>query len=89
MSDFKILDNGFLLLKEDKGFGSLISVVFYEKYASLENLSSELIEHSENIQCVVSNAGWKNAIPFGKAQNPELWDYADGVDTVDFLSNLP
>lgn len=89
MDSLPLLDNEFLLLKEDSGFSSPISVVFYEKYASLENLSSELIEHSENIQCVVSNAGWKNVIPFGKAQNPELWDYADGVDTVDFLSKLP
>ena len=26
--------------------------------------------------------------PFGEAQNPNLWDYADGVDTVRFLKSL-
>ena len=89
MDGLPLLDNEFMLLKEDTGFSSPISVVFYEKYSSIENVSKELEEQSENIQCVVSKAGLKNEIPFGKAQMPELWDYADGVDTVDFLLKLP
>ena len=35
----------------------------------------------EKIQCIVGNRN----IPFGKAQSPHLWDYADGIDTLDFL----
>lgn len=89
MDSFPLLDNEFMLLKEYEGFSSPISVVFYEKYTSLKTISKELEEQSENIQCVVSKAGIKNEIPFGKAQTPELWDYADGVDTVDFLLKLP
>lgn len=89
MDSFPLLDNEFMLLKEDKGFSSPISVIFYEKYSSAENIQKHLEEQAENIQCVVSKAGIKNEIPFGKAQNPELWDYADGVDTVDFLLKLP
>jgi len=88
MDSFPLLDNEFILLKEDKGFSSPISVVFYEEYSSFENLSNELKEQAENIQCIVSKAGIKNEIPFGKAQNPELWEYADGVDTVAFLLKL-
>ena len=88
MDSFPLLDNEFMLLKEDKGFSSPISVVFYEEYSSFENLSNELKEQAENIQCIVSKAGIKNEIPFGKAQNPELWEYADGVDTVAFLLKL-
>ncbi|OAD92848.1 acyl-CoA reductase [Aequorivita soesokkakensis] len=89
MDSFPLLDNEFMLLKEDTAFSSPISVVFYEKYNSFEDLSKELEEQSENIQCVVSKAGINNEIPFGKAQNPELWDYADGIDTVEFLLKLP
>ncbi len=89
MDSFPLLDNEFMLLKEDTAFSSPISVVFYEKYNSLEDLSKELEEQSENIQCVVSKAGINNEIPFGKAQNPELWDYADRIDTVEFLLKLP
>ena len=28
------------------------------------------------------------AVPFGQAQEPEVWDYADGVDTLKFLESL-
>ncbi|HAV54443.1 MAG TPA: acyl-CoA reductase [Aequorivita sp.] len=89
IDSFPLLDNEFMLLKEDSGFSSPISVVFYEKYDSMEHLKKELQTQSENIQCIVSNSGLPNEIPFGKAQAPALWDYADGVDTVDFLLKLP
>jgi hypothetical protein len=64
-------------------------VVFYEKYSTFEKLNKELELQSENIQCIVSNANLPNEVSFGKAQTPDLWDYADGVDTVDFLLKLP
>ncbi len=89
MDSFPLLDNEYMLLKEDTGFSSPISVVFYEKYSSLEGLNKELKQHQSNIQCIVSQAGIKGEVAFGKAQHPELWDYADGVDTVDFLLKLP
>lgn len=85
MDSLPLLDNEFLLLKEDSGFSSPISVVFYEKYTSLKEVKNTINAQSENIQCVVSNAEIPNSLPFGKTQSPDLWDYADGVDTVDFL----
>ena len=88
MDSFPLLDNEFMLLKEDSGFSSPISVVFYEKYTSKYAVKKKLESESENIQCVVTKAGLPNEIHFGKAQNPELWDYADNVDTVDFLLKL-
>lgn len=83
MSNFELLDNEFMLLKEDPGYSSPISVVFYEYYNDIDNLQQKLKNDVENIQCIVS----ENDIPFGKAQHPKLWDYADGVDTIDFLLN--
>lgn len=88
MDGLPLLDNEFMLLKEDSGFSSPISVVFYEKYTSAEHLKKDLKQQSENIQCIVSKTGLPNEIPFGKAQAPALWDYADGVDTVNFLLKL-
>lgn len=82
-------DNGFLLLKNDQKWASPIAVVYYEEYENLENVHQLLLENQNNLQCVVSNyKEIKNAIPFGKAQQPELWDYADNVDTIEFLNNL-
>lgn len=89
MDSFPLLDNEFMLLKEDPGFSSPISIVFYEKYTSKYAVKKKLESESENIQCLVTKAGLPNEIPFGKAQYPELWDYADGVDTIEFLLKIP
>lgn len=88
MDSKPLLDNEFLILKEDTSFSSPIAVLFYEHYESLESVQEELNLHNNKIQCVVANAGVPNEVAFGKAQHPELWEYADGVDTVEFLLNL-
>ncbi|MGB7395180.1 MAG: acyl-CoA reductase [Pricia sp.] len=85
MSDFKILDNGFLVLKEDEGYASPIASLFYEQYASLKGLRERLKKDADQLQCIVGDGIFDNEIPFGKTQIPSLGDYADGVDTVDFL----
>lgn len=81
------LDTGFMLFKEDKALVSPISVVFYERYTGQEDLQQRLQEQQEKIQCVVGHVT-QAQIDFGKAQEPELWDYADGVDTIAFLQKL-
>lgn len=85
MSNFKLLDNGFLTIKEDSSYASPISSVFYEFYETIEDLQARLKADSEQIQCIVSNDLIENSIPFGQTQNPQLWDYADNVDTITFL----
>ncbi|WP_445382263.1 acyl-CoA reductase [Robiginitalea sp. IMCC43444] len=85
MSGSQMLDNDFLLLKEDTGFGSPIGTLFYEHYESEEALKHLLEQNNESIQCLVGDMVIPGAIPFGKAQKPDLSDYADGVDTVEFL----
>ena len=88
MSEFNILENGFIMLKEDKGFSSPIATLFYEKYGTIEELKGQLNERRDDIQCIVSDDYGTEAIPFGNTQKPQLWDYADGIDTVDFLLKL-
>ena len=88
MSNFKLLDNGFLTIKEDSSYASPISSVFYEFYDDLELLKIKLAAEQDQIQCIVSNNLIPNSNPFGKTQQPELWDYADNVDTLAFLQNL-
>jgi hypothetical protein len=81
-----LLDNNFLLLKEDKSYASPIGVLFYEFYGDINALNKRLIEESESIQCILSSSNEiENAIPFGTSQKPKLGDYADGVDTMKFL----
>lgn len=88
MSNFKLLDNEFLTLKEDPSYASPISSAFYEYYEDITDLQKRLTDDAEQIQCIVSNNLIKNSIPFGQTQQPKLWDYADNVDTLVFLSSM-
>lgn len=87
MSSFKLLDNGFLTLKEDSSYSSPISSIFYEYYNNTEELEQKLKADTDLLQCVVSKNRDKN-IAFGQTQKPQLWDYADNVDTIEFLSKI-
>lgn len=88
MSEFDILENGFLMIKEDQSYASPIATVFYEYYENPIDLKIKLHEEKESIQCVVSNGFIENEISFGKTQHPKLWDYADGVNTLQFLTQI-
>ncbi len=82
------LDTGNLLLVEDAGFASPVSVLNYEYYDNLQEVRNSVIVNREKIQCVLTNAEIAGAFPLGKSQDPALWDYADGVDTLAFLQKL-
>lgn len=82
-------DNGFIMLTESESLVSPISVLFYETYKNLADLNAKIDKQKEKIQCVVSANGWfKDSIPFGKAQLPEVWEYADQLDTMKFLTSI-
>ncbi|WP_211242149.1 acyl-CoA reductase [Pontimicrobium aquaticum] len=88
MSEFDMLENGFLMIKEDVSYASPIATVFYEYYNSKEQLRQKLKNDSNNIQCIVSSSFVDSEIAFGQTQRPELWDYADNVDTIAFLLKI-
>ncbi len=83
------LDNGFMLFRKDDKMGSPTGVLFYEEYTSLEALKIKTMEEADAIQCIAGNPIRDiNTVPFGHTQSPELWNYADGVDTLQFLLSL-
>lgn len=84
MNGDDILENGFMLFKEEKDLHSPLSVLFYEFYTDESALRKNLEGLRDQIQCIVS----RNDIAFGKAQKPELWDYADGINTLKFLAEI-
>ncbi|NQY06099.1 MAG: acyl-CoA reductase [Flavobacteriaceae bacterium] len=88
MSLFDLLENGFLMLKEDESYASPIASIFYERYKSLEQLKEKLNNDAEAIQCIVANNLIEHEVAFGQTQLPQLADYADGVDTIEFLTSL-
>lgn len=82
-------DNGFLLLRESEAMVSPISVVYFEPYTQLSDLHERIGQKRQKIQTVVAKEGLiENSMPFGEAQKPNVWDYADEVDTMQFLTSL-
>ena len=88
MSLFDLLENGFLMIKEDESYASPIATIFYEFYDNETDLKIKLHQDKEKIQCIVARDFIENEIAFGQTQHPELTDYADGVNTLEFLSTI-
>lgn len=88
MSEFDLLENGFLMIKEDQSYSSPIATLFYEYYDDIDGLKLQLQDNKNNIQCIVSNGVIENSVAFGQTQHPQLWDYADDIDIVAFLINI-
>ncbi len=85
MNQDPILDNGFLMLREEENqLVSPVGSLYYQFYESQEDLKNVLVDRADELQCVVGEGG----IPFGQAQSPRIDDYADGVDTMAFLCQL-
>jgi len=85
----KHFDAGNILLVEDESIESPISVLNYEFYNNIGEIKNIIKVDAVKIQCVVTNnATFRDRVAFGESQQPELWDYADGVDMVEFLLNL-
>jgi hypothetical protein len=83
------MDNGFVLITPHEQLVSPISVVFFETYTTQSDLKKKIKIQKDKIQCMVSANGWfEGSVPFGKAQLPEVWDYADGMDTIKFLTEI-
>ncbi len=83
------LDNGFLILTQNETLVSPLSVLYYEPYKTLTEVEAMLEAQQKKTQCVVASGEvFASAIPFGHAQSPTLTDFADGVDTMAFLSDI-
>lgn len=86
MEEQDFLENGFAILRKNEALQTPVSVTNYEYYSDLNKLQDELATAKDEIQCVVSHDGLVGeSVGFGQSQKPELWDYADGVDTIKFL----
>lgn len=77
------MTNGSILIVENKGLFSPVSQLHFEYYDDVKD-AEKFLKSNSDIQCVVG----KDHIPFGKAQQPALTDYADKTDTLQFLRDL-
>ncbi|SCY10236.1 Acyl-CoA reductase (LuxC) [Nonlabens sp. Hel1_33_55] len=102
MSEFKLLDNEFLIIKEEiESYASPIASLGYSYYSSDEEIQNEIHTNAEDLQCVVADSEIQKTlqpvvgelaapqlVDFGETQKPALDDYADGLDTIHFLLTL-
>jgi hypothetical protein len=79
-----------LLLSENEGFQSRIAQMHFSYYDNKIVLAEKIAAHEFEIQCLVSKDSIGNIpnIQFGQTQVPMLFDYADGVDTMEFLISI-
>ncbi|MFN0275851.1 MAG: acyl-CoA reductase [Chitinophagales bacterium] len=80
------LTNDFFMLVESDKIFSPLSLLYYEFYSSKSELEEKINAIHDDLQCVVAST--EGNTPFGKTQFPELTDYADHVDTMEFLQKL-
>lgn len=77
------MTNESIILLEDDNIFTPVSQLHYNFYSDKNVIINDL-NKNENIQCIVGD----EFIPFGKAQQPGLFDYADGTDVMEFLLAL-
>lgn len=87
INNIPFVDGGFVLLTASDKLVSPISVIYYEEYSSEEHLRDLIADNQTKIQCTVGTHPLSN-VPFGEAQFPGPADYADGIDTIRFLTEL-
>jgi len=77
------MTNDSIILTENESVFAPVSRVNYSFYNNPESLA-ESLKNDTDIQCIAG----KGFTSFGQAQSPSLTDYADGIDTMEFLKQL-
>jgi hypothetical protein len=94
LNQHPLVENGFLLLKEDTQWVSPVGTLFYEFYDAIDSVRDRIHASATELQCLVtedSDVLGIDSVPvvhYGQTQCPAAWDYADGVDTMSFLLEL-
>jgi len=83
MNNKKYMTNESIILLEEDNIFSPVSQLHYTFYRDKNVIPDDLV-NNENLQCIVGN----EFIAFGKSQKPQLFDYADGIDVMEFLLAL-
>lgn len=84
LESMAFLDNNFLMIRESPDLHSPVGVLYYQNYNTDTEINEYLDAHKDHLQCVIG----KNFIPFGYSQRPVITDFADNVNTLEFLVNL-
>jgi hypothetical protein len=84
MNKVNFLDNNFVLFRESEELFSPIGMIHYHYYSTESDITDFISNHENQLQVVVGKA----STPFGASQFPQLKDYPDHIDSLNFLSAL-
>jgi hypothetical protein len=79
------IDTGYLIAKEKPELYAPVGMLNYSFYDSVDGVAEKLVEWGDSLQCTVSHLLLNNAMNFGSTQCTQLYDFADGVDTLNWL----
>ena len=85
MNNEVFTDCNYFLMSQSKEINPPISVIYYDYYDDISQVSNFINEKRNQIQCIVTNLQIDNSTGFGDAQDPKLDQYADNTDTINFL----
>lgn len=89
MNGDPFLENNLLLVRRNDSLFSPPGVLNFQEYQTLDDAASIISRHKADLQCLVSHGGqFAGSIPWGMAQQPGIGDYADGVNTLEFLQKI-
>lgn len=84
LESLPFLDNNFVMLRESTDLHSPVGVIYFQYYGNASEIESYLKENEHQIQCIVGDG----YVPFGYSQQPVITEFADKINTLDFLVNL-
>lgn len=88
MTGVQFIDLDSALAIESRTLPERLCRVHYSYYSDMAEVERWLAENDERVQCVVSQSvKHPRRVGFGRAQYPTLWNYADGVDVMKFLTD--
>lgn len=84
------LDNNFLMIRENTDLHAPTAVLYYETYSNQTQLVENINKIKNDLQCIVSNfeIDKLSTVSMGKTQEPTVFDFADNVNTLDFLNTI-
>ena len=83
----EFIDFGYLILIENEAVFSPMGCLHFEYYEDLNDCIEKVKQHKD-LQLIASDISFENSISLGETQSPRLDQYADQIDTIEFLTQL-
>lgn len=83
----KHYDNGFMIFQEKADLAAPLATLNYHYYKTDKEVADYIASNTDQLQCIVGrHPAIENPVAFGASQQPRLWQYADNVNTLNFLA---